>query len=137
MLVVFPCNEAGTLARYGKAQESTVIHLCSPRGQTYREEPNADSHGRRDAVVVTSRDVKQQKSHLRDTSLRELCGENATACTCKVSAIGTRVRVLNDAAQVRIRSGVAVCGVDERARLHGIDDGAPRLSVQRHLRVGY
>ena len=78
-----------------------------------------------------------KKSHLRYTRCCELCDEDATTGTCKVSAIRTRVRVLNDAAQVRIRCGVAVGGVDERARLHGIDDGAPRLSVQRHLRIGY
>lgn len=47
------------------------------------------------------------------------------------------VWILNDAAHVLIRLDIAVGGVDERARLYGIDDGAPRISVQCHLRIEY
>jgi hypothetical protein len=75
--------------------------------------------------------------HVRDTRFRQLCNKHATAGSCKFSAIGPLVWILNEAALVLVHQDGAIGGVDDGARLNGIDDGAARRSVQCHLSILY
>ena len=56
-------------------------------------------------LFLGTRNNNKKKPHLRYTRCSELCDEDATAGTRKVSAIGTRVRVVNDTANVLSRLG--------------------------------
>jgi hypothetical protein len=85
-------------------------------------------------ATMNGRDWKR-KRHARDARFCKLGYENASARRCKGSAVGVRIRVLCDAALVVVRLEGAVGRVDERARLHRVDDSAAGFGVQRGLRV--
>ena len=63
--------------------------------------------------------------------------KHASTGSRKCGTIVIPVRILNDANHVLIRLDIAVGGVDKRARLYRIYEGAPRLRVQCDLRIKY
>lgn len=79
-------------------------------------------------ATMNSRGWKR-KWYARDARFCKLGHKNASARRCKGSAVGVRIRVLCDAALVVVRLEGAVGRVNERARLHRVDDGAAGFGV--------
>ena len=79
----------------------------------------------------------ENEDDARDARLRKLGNEHSPASSRKSSSIRIWIGILHDAALVRVCLERTVGRIDERTRLHCVDDGAARLSMQRSLRVVY
>ncbi len=80
---------------------------------------------------------KKKEDNARDARVRKLGNKYAPASSRKSSSVRVWIGILHDAALIRVCLERAVGRVDERARLHRVDNGATGLGVQRRLRVVY
>ncbi len=77
----------------------------------------------------------ENEDNARDARFRKLGNEHAPASSRKSSSVRVWIRILHDAALVRVCLKRTVGRIDKRTRLHRVGSGAAGLGVQRSLRV--
>jgi hypothetical protein len=77
----------------------------------------------------------ENQDDARDARFRKLGNEHAPASSRKSSSVRVWIRILHNAALVRVCLERTVGRIDERTRLHCVDSAAAGLGVQRSLRV--